>query len=105
LSGYVLACVDRRTQGLHKELNGKMDGTQVDLQAVRTCLDTQTRSLLETTADMRKDLHEELGLMIHVETQPTKPLVETTRREFERQLKEVEARAARRAGGLFTTEA
>jgi hypothetical protein len=65
----VLVCADQRTQGLRKELKKKIDETQVDLQAVKTSLDTQMKSLLETIADTRKGLHEELGFMIQVETQ------------------------------------
>jgi hypothetical protein len=38
-----------------------MEETQLDLQA---SLDTWTRKLHEEIADMRKDFHEELGLMV-----------------------------------------
>jgi hypothetical protein len=44
----------------------------MDLQAVKVSLDMRTKSLLETTADTRKDFHEELHLMTQVETQTTK---------------------------------
>jgi tRNA U34 5-carboxymethylaminomethyl modifying GTPase MnmE/TrmE len=80
-------------RGLCKELNKKIEETQVDLAAVKVSLDTQMRSLLETIADMRKDLHEELDFMTYVETQTTKALVEATLCEFHTQLKEAEARA------------
>jgi hypothetical protein len=39
---YVLAYVDQKTQGFCKELNKKIDEMQVDLQAVRTSVDTWT---------------------------------------------------------------
>jgi hypothetical protein len=47
------------------------------------------KSLLETIVGMRKDLHEELGLVTQVKTKTTQTLVETrpTRRELERKLK------------------
>jgi hypothetical protein len=39
----------------------------MDLQAVKTSLDTRTKSLEETLADTRNDIHEELGLVFQVE--------------------------------------
>jgi hypothetical protein len=57
-----------------------------------TSPDKRTKSLQENLADTRKDLHEELGLMLQVETQTTKFLTEATRSEFQTLLKEVEAR-------------
>jgi hypothetical protein len=76
----------------------------VDLQAVRTSLDTRTKILQETLADTRNDLHEELGLILQFEEQTMKAesrinqqrmeaKIETTRHEFQTQLKEVEALA------------
>jgi hypothetical protein len=50
------SCVDQKTEGLHKELDEKIDETQMSLQAVKT-------SLQETLADMRNDL----GIMLQVE--------------------------------------
>jgi flagellar biosynthesis component FlhA len=50
-------------------LTEKIDETQVGLQAVKMGVDTRTTSLLETITDMREHFHEELGLMIQVETQ------------------------------------
>jgi hypothetical protein len=67
----VLACVDQRTQDLRKEQP----------------LDARTKSLQETLADRRKDLHEELGIMFQVDAQPTKALFEASRRKFQMQLK------------------
>jgi hypothetical protein len=69
----VLACVDQRMQGLHKELYKKTDEMQVDLQAGKTSFDMRMKDFLETTVDTTKDLHEELGLMTQVEIQATKP--------------------------------
>jgi hypothetical protein len=59
-----------------------MDKTQGDLQAIRTRIDTRTKSLLKTITDTREHLHEELGLMIKVET-PMTTLVDTTWQGFE----------------------
>jgi hypothetical protein len=103
-----LACVNQRTQGLGKELNEKIDETQVDLQLVMTSIDTSTRRLKgevtdtkdchEVLANTRKDLHEELGLMLQVEAQKTKALTEPTRHEFQTQLTKVEALTEYRKG-------
>jgi hypothetical protein len=73
----VLACVDQMMQGLCKELY-KTDEMQVDLQARKTSLNMQMKGFLETTADMRKGFHEELGLTTQVETKTTKALVKAT---------------------------
>jgi hypothetical protein len=87
-----LASVNQWRQGLHEELNTKMEETQLELQV---SVNTQTQKLQENTAaDIKKDLHEE----IH-------PEIEITWREFETEMKEVEARAARMAGEHSTTEA
>jgi hypothetical protein len=40
-------------QALRKKLTEKIDETQVDLQAIRASIDTQTRSLLETVTQGR----------------------------------------------------
>jgi signal recognition particle GTPase len=53
------------------------DETQVNLQAIRTSVDKQTKSLLETIADTSDRLHEKLGLMTQVETQMNKSLIDT----------------------------
>jgi predicted nucleic acid-binding Zn-ribbon protein len=71
----------KRCQGLHKELTEKIDETQVGLQAIRTSIDMQTKSLLETITDMREHLHEEL----QVKTQIMKAMTEATRRKFQTQ--------------------
>jgi hypothetical protein len=55
----------------------------VDLQAIRTSVDTRTKNLLETVTVTREYLHEDLGLMIQVETQMAKTLIDTTRRGLE----------------------
>jgi hypothetical protein len=36
----VLSCVDQKKQGLRKELTEKIEETQVDLQAVKTSVDS-----------------------------------------------------------------
>jgi hypothetical protein len=59
----ILSCVDQKKQGFRKELVEKIDETQVDLQAIRTSVDTQTKSLLKTITDIRQRLYEKLGLM------------------------------------------
>jgi hypothetical protein len=82
-------------KGLHKELTEKIDKTQVNLQTVKTSLDTWTKFLVESIADTRKGLHVELGLMFQVEAQTTKALIEANQRELQSQLEEVEARAER----------
>jgi hypothetical protein len=51
------------------------------------------KSIQENLSDMRKDLHKELGLMLQVEAQTAKALIQATWHEFQMQLKEVEARA------------
>jgi hypothetical protein len=71
----VLTSVDQQTQGLCKKLNARIGETQLEL---RTFLDTGTKYLWEEVAGMRKDLHEELDLMVQVEMQATKSLVEAT---------------------------
>jgi hypothetical protein len=54
----------------------------VVLQAVKKSLDSRTKNHQKSLADARKDLQEKLGLMLQVEAQTTKGLIETTRREF-----------------------
>jgi hypothetical protein len=98
----VHVCVDPRTLGFRKELDKKFEETQVDLETVKT---TRTKSLLETTADTRKDLHEKLGLMIQIETQTTRTLVKDTRGELRMQLEQVEARDACKFSRYYTAEA
>jgi hypothetical protein len=71
---------------------------QVDLQAVKMSIDTWTGSLKDDITDTKKDfhetiantrnyLHEELGLVLQVETQTTKALTEATQCKFQTQLK------------------
>jgi F0F1-type ATP synthase membrane subunit b/b' len=86
----VLAYVDQCTRGLREELNAKIEETQLELQ---TSLDMRTRSLREETAARKKGVHEEFQSDI-----------ETSRREFQTQLKEAEAWTARVAGEHSTTE-
>jgi hypothetical protein len=87
----VLSCVDKKTLGLCKELTEKIDKTQVDLQAIRTVIDTWTKSLLDTITDTREHLHEELGLIIQGEAQMMKTLIDTTWRGLKAKIPEVEA--------------
>jgi hypothetical protein len=75
---------DQWTQGLREELNAKIEETQLFLQAVTTSFDTQTK----------KDLQGEF----HCE-------IETTRCEFETQLKEVEAQVVQGVSGNTGTDA
>jgi hypothetical protein len=60
---------------LRKKLNDKTDETQVDLQAVRLCLDTWMKSLLETLADIWKDFMES-SASLQVEVKSIKVLTE-----------------------------
>jgi type VI protein secretion system component Hcp len=92
----VLFCVDQKTPDLGKEVTEKTDGKHVDLQAVKTSLDTRTKFLQETLADTKNDLHEEARTMkaeIRINQERMEAKTETIRREFQTQLKEVEAGA------------
>jgi hypothetical protein len=60
----VLSCVNQKMQGLHEELTKKIAETQVDLQAIRTSVAMQTKSLLEAITNTREHLHKEISLMI-----------------------------------------
>jgi hypothetical protein len=64
---YILSCVDKKAQGLHKELTEKIDKTQVDLWTIRLSINTQTKCLLETITDARECLNKELGFIIQGE--------------------------------------
>jgi hypothetical protein len=91
----VLSCV------LCKELTEKIDETQVNLLAVKTSLDTRTKSLQETLADTKIDLHEEAWTMkaeIRINQERMEAKIEATRCKFQTQLKEVEAGAERERG-------
>jgi RNase adaptor protein for sRNA GlmZ degradation len=75
--GDALSYVDQKTQGLRKKLIEKIHETQVDLQAVKISLDMRRRSLQETLADTKNDLHEEawtlkVEIRISQETMETK---------------------------------
>jgi hypothetical protein len=76
-----------------KELTKKIDETQVDLWAIKTSVDTRTKSLLETTTYTKEYLHEELDLIIQVETQMMRTLVDTTWQGLRAKIAEVEAQA------------
>jgi RNase adaptor protein for sRNA GlmZ degradation len=65
----VLSCADQKTQDLLKQMVEKINESQVDLQAIRTSVDTREKSLFETITDTREHLHEELGLTIQGEAQ------------------------------------
>jgi hypothetical protein len=54
----VLSCIDQKTQGIRKELTEKIAETQVDLLTLKSSVNTKTKSLQETLADTRNDLHE-----------------------------------------------
>jgi hypothetical protein len=41
----VLSCVEQTTQGLRKEQTEKIDETRADIQAAKTSIDTQKKSL------------------------------------------------------------
>jgi pyrimidine operon attenuation protein/uracil phosphoribosyltransferase len=61
-----LVCVDQRTQCLYKELNEKINETQVVLQAVKKSLDSRKKNLQKSLADARKDVQGKLSLMFQV---------------------------------------
>jgi hypothetical protein len=94
-----LSCVEPKKQGLRKELTEKIVEIQ-DLQATRTFVNTPTKRLVETVTDTREHFHDDLGLMIHDETQITKILIVTTWREFEDKIAEDLTRAERRKGTI-----
>jgi hypothetical protein len=103
----VLASVYRQTQALHEELNARIEGTQLGLleslsmrtRSLRKKMEDTMKDFHEAIADTRKDLPEELYFRI----QATQAQIETSRREFQTQLKEVEVLAARVAGQYSTT--
>jgi hypothetical protein len=70
----------------------------VDLQAIRTSVDTRTKNLLETITDTRKHFHVEVGLMVQGEEQMTKSLIDTAPRGLEVKMAEVEALVERGRG-------
>jgi hypothetical protein len=78
-----LLCVDQKTWDLRKELNEKIDETQMDLQAVKSSLDMRMKSLQETQTDMGNDIHEELGLMLQVETQTMRSEIRISQERME----------------------
>jgi BMFP domain-containing protein YqiC len=99
----VLVSVDQQTRGLCKKLNEKIEQTQSGLQTAmsldhRSQVEAQTRTLVETT------WHELEAKIAKVTDDYTQGL-DLMRREFETQLKEVEARAARRVSANIGTDA
>jgi hypothetical protein len=105
----VLLCVNQEMQVLRQELAENVDEIRVDLQAVKTSLDTRKNSLQETLAVTRNNLHEELGLRLQVHADTMKAeirinqerleaKIETTRRKIYTQLKGVAARSERGRG-------
>jgi hypothetical protein len=58
----------------------------VDVQTVKTSLDMRAKSLQKTLAETRNDLHEELGLMIQVETQTTKAEIRMNQERIESEI-------------------
>jgi hypothetical protein len=87
--------VDQKAYASARNLPRNIDVTQVDLQAKRTSVDTRTKNHLETITDTRKYLHRDLGLMIQVETQMAKTLIDTTRRGLEAKITKAGALAER----------
>jgi hypothetical protein len=99
----VLSCVDQKTQGLCKELIEKIDKIQVDLQAVKTSLNTRTKGFQVAISTTKADLITDLNLF-HIEAQATRTealayqrnmeaKTEATRCEFQPQLEGVEGGA------------
>jgi hypothetical protein len=78
----VLLCVGQKKQGLRKEQTEKTDKTQVDLEAVKTSLDTR-KTFQGILADTRHNLHEQLGLMLQVEAQRMKAEIRISRERME----------------------
>jgi hypothetical protein len=76
----------KKTQGLRRELTEEIDETQVDLQAVKTSIDTRAKNLQETLADAMNDLHEQPGLMLLVEAQKMKAEIRNSQEILKRNL-------------------
>jgi predicted component of viral defense system (DUF524 family) len=51
----VMMCVNHKTQNFHKELNERIEITQVELWSVEVSLDTQARKLQEDLATIGYD--------------------------------------------------
>jgi predicted transcriptional regulator len=68
----------------------------MNLQAVKTSFDKRTKSLQETAAVPRKDLHEELRLMLQAEIRISYDRMEAktdaTQHKFQTHLREIETR-------------
>jgi hypothetical protein len=113
----VQSCVDRQEQGLRKKIKEKIGETQGDFKVLKTFTVTwtmtlkgnitDTKDIHEAIANTRNDFHEEL--MLQVEAHKMKVEIKTnqermkvkmaaTRREFQTQLKKVEAGAERGRG-------
>lgn len=67
-------------------------------QLMRTFVDMQTKSLLETVTYTREHLYGELGLMIQGKAQMIKTLIDTTWQELKAEIAEVMAQASCRGG-------
>jgi molecular chaperone GrpE (heat shock protein) len=104
----VLSYVDQKTQGLSKELIEKIDKIQVDLQAVKTSLNTRTKGFQEAITTTKADLITDLNLF-HIEAQATRTEAvahqrnmeakpEAIRREIQSQFGGFEAGAERGRG-------
>jgi hypothetical protein len=111
----VPSCVEQKMQGLRKELTEKIDETQVDLQTVKTSIDTWTRSLkgniMDTNKDFHEDivnarnnLHEELGLMFQVDTQTTKAEIRIDQERMEANIEVTLSECGRRTGTSTCTK-
>jgi hypothetical protein len=55
----------------------------MDLQAVKTSLDKWIKSLQETLAHMRNDLHDEFGHMLQVDAEITKAEIRLNQERME----------------------
>jgi hypothetical protein len=82
----ILSCVNQETQGLRWELTKKIDETQVDFQAVKTSLYMWMKSLQETLADTRNDLHKQLSLMLQVKAQTMKAEIRINQERMETEI-------------------
>lgn len=91
----VLSCIDQKRQGLRKELTEKIGERQVDLEAVKTSIDTRAKNLQETLADAVIDLHEQPGLMLLVEAQTMKAEIRNNQEKIETKIDDT-----RRESGL-----
>jgi hypothetical protein len=79
----ILLCVWQKMRSLCKELNEKIDETQMDLQVVESPSIMRAKSFQETLADTGNDIHKELGLMFQVEAQKVKAEIRINQERME----------------------